>query len=225
MPSHPDDVARAAALARRGQVPLGGAGGFVLTKNSPDDYDIAWAPSPAREIKLYRGNPNTILACDFEGQLCCDVKNHTLYQNTDGIRGWAIIGGGGGGASTFPVGPLDDGTYTGEVDFGTVFGSPIPGALSITAVQNSNPSNNSFVAVFANAVGGVGAELRSSVGDVNVQSTNGDVVLAASGAVDFNSAVVVMGSLPTADPVNAGQLYMVGYVAGVTPGTMMVSAG
>ena len=147
----------------------------------------------------------------------------TKIDGTDFNDDWETPAAGSG----FPVGPEDDGTETGTVEFGTIFGSPLPGALGMSVYSDATPSDNSYAFVFEPASGGIGATMQSSVGDVTLRGVGQDVVLSATSgsSVIFNTAPVNMGSLPTADPHNVGDLFMTGYVLGVTPGTLMVSAG
>lgn len=109
MPSHPDDVARAAALASRGQVPPGGGGGFFLMKNGPDDFDMSWGPVPPGPIMNWMGDPNGVVQGN-KGVLLTDRKTPALYQNANGDTTWTLMSGGGGSAS-FPI-VNNDGTYT-----------------------------------------------------------------------------------------------------------------
>lgn len=90
----------------------GGLGGRQLTKVSNADYDYAWQDAAPVEVKIFRGNPNTVVQ-GKEGQLGTDVDGHVLYINTDGLTTWIVVGG--GGANTFPVGPFDDTTGTHEL--------------------------------------------------------------------------------------------------------------
>lgn len=111
------------------------------------------------------------------------------------------------GGSGFPLGPEDDGSQTGLIEYGSIFGSPAPGAMFIS-VTSDTPGDASYLGVFIPAQGGVGAAMQTSVGDISILSTTGGVLLqAGSPGVTVDAIVVTMASLPTSDPGLPGQLW------------------
>lgn len=124
----------------------------------------------------------------------------------------------GAASGGFPVGPEDNGTETGSVEFDTFAGASLPGALVMLRYVDGTPSDNSFVAVFVPANAGVGATLRSSEGDVVIQGDSQDVILNATGgaAIDFNSAIVKLNAIPTSNPGGSGHVWDNGGVLNIT---------
>lgn len=65
----------------------------------------------------------------------------------------------------------------------------------------------------------------ATVGATVDASGNASVIIGSIGGTPATISLGDPGDLPSTDPHINGQLYMTGYVSGVTPGTVMVSAG
>lgn len=178
------DEAKRVKKLSKGMLPPGGKGGRVLRKASDADYDAAWQPDDG-------GLP--------PGGVATDVLTKRSY--VDGDAEWAPASAGSG----FPVGPEDNGTETGSVEFDTFAGASFPGALVMLRIDDTT-ADSSYCAVFVPAFGGVGAALRSALGDVNVRSDNDDVNLIAGGSVILG-ARVSLGALPLSDPGVTGMAW------------------
>lgn len=83
---------------------------------------------------VHSGDPNGAVTSKKKGDLCVDFATPALYQaDADASTSWTAIGG-GGGPSTFPVGPLDDATTTYEITAGSTL-------LEVSAVDDSDSDN------------------------------------------------------------------------------------
>lgn len=95
------------------------------------------------------------------------------------------------------------------------------GALGVVRSSGSNTDDSVGAALSA------ADTTASKTASINLLSqTTGDPVIQIStqgGSTVFSN--VVMENLPTSDPHNLDQLFMTGFVSGVSPGTVMVSAG
>lgn len=196
------------AIQRRTEIPdpTGKPAGWTLTITGGDDA-FDWRNPPEAETLTWHGNPDGLLTA-VKASLCRDIDTPALYQNQDGGTIWALVGSGGSG---FPVGPEDDGTYTASVEYGTADGSPDPSHLNILAFQDGFISTVfSVISLFPDGAGGLGVNIRTTTGDVQLQSDHDEIVINGDQGVTFVNAVVYMGALPTSDPASSGQLYVDG---------------
>lgn len=109
---------------------------------------------------------------------------------------------------------------------GQIFAA-IPAAIAAQLIFGTIDTLSASMSMEASVASGGGA----SVGVSTDASGNGTIVLqgrfGTPAVIDIGAAgdVVSLSNLPTSDPHLDGQAYLDGYVSGVTPGTVKVSAG
>jgi hypothetical protein len=115
-------------LQTRIALPSGSVPGTRLTWLGPTDEDIDWTSEPDQQVFTGHGNPNTLVNAP-KGTLYVDVDAPALWINDDGVATWSKVGA----VSSFPVGPLNDGTSTFKIT-----ATPTGSGTMTTSVQDDS---------------------------------------------------------------------------------------
>jgi hypothetical protein len=189
--------------------------GLVSTVNG---HAIIFGAGPGVEIAIRGGNGDAVLGAGHGGSVGGEIE--ILSGAGDGDGGGAIaittgsdINGGDSGALLLATGHVADGR-SGSIDIRVSEGgaSALGGSINIVAGAGATGSGGSVVIQpGAKSTGG-------SHGTLQLYSADGNNMLELSPSQFYFLGPIVFDGLPTADPVNAGQLWN-------DTGTLKVSAG
>jgi hypothetical protein len=189
--------------------------GLVSTVNG---HAIIFGAGPGVEIAIRGGNGDAVLGAGHGGGVGGEIE--ILSGAGDGDGGGAIvittgsdINGGDSGALLLATGHVADGR-SGSIDIRVSEGgaSAIGGSINIVAGAGATGSGGSVVIQpGAKSTGG-------SHGTLQLYSADGSNMLELSPSQFYFLGPIVFDGLPSADPVNAGQLWN-------DAGTLKVSAG